>query len=247
MAIEKGGQDRTHAAGNSPTLTGVSRAKGGHDRTVPPEKRPVLTGVSAPKGGQGQTLFELTPIESPAQTPAKTPAETPAPHARAGREPLNPRIRKDPPSPPGGGSPPDSILVEETYVTAHGRTRRRSVRIDLDEVRRGLGIPGHADRNDWAQIRERLREIVGDSTFEIWLEPLELIAIDPAGALVLDAPPATFSWLQHRFSRVLSRCVEEASRQFRFAEEPERHAFAHGERAPSSAVRAVQINQREVS
>ena len=247
MATEKGGQDRTHTAGNSPILTGVSGAKGGHDRTVPPEKCPVLTGVSAPKGGQDQTLFELAPIESPAQTPAKTPAETPAPNARAGREPLNPRIRKDPPSPPEGGSPPDSILIEETYVTAHGRTRRRSVRIDLDEVRRGLGMPGLADRNDWAQIRERLREIVGDSTFEIWLEPLELIAIDPGGALVIDAPPATCSWLQHRFVRVLTRCTEEASRRFRFAEEPERQAFAHRERAPSSAVRAVHINQREVS
>ena len=234
-------------AGNSPILTGVSGPKGGHDRTVSPEKCPVLTGVSGPKGGQDQTLFELGPIESPAQTPAKTPAETPAPNARAGREPLNPRIREDPPSPPERGSSRDSIVVEETYVTARGRTRRRAVRIDLDEVRRGLGLPGAGDRSDWAQVRKRLRELVGESMFEIWLEPLELIAIDASGTLVIGAPPATCSWLRHRYGRVIARCAEEASRALRFAEEAERQAFAGEGRAPSSAVRAVHINQREVS
>ena len=244
---EKGGQDRTLTAGNSPILTGVSGTKGGHDRTVRDEKCPVVTGVSVSKGGQDQTLFELGPIESPAQTPAKTPAETPAPNARAGREPLNPRIREDPPSPPERGSSRDSIVVEEKYVTARGRTRRRAVRIDLDEVRRGLGLPGAGDRSAWAQVRKRLRELVGESMFEIWLEPLELIAIDASGTLVIDAPPATCSWLRHRYDRVIARCAEEASRALRFAEEAERQAFAGEGRAPSSAVRAVHINQREVS
>ena len=221
--------------------------KGGHDRTVPPEKCPIVTGVSDAKGGQDQTLFELGPPERPAQTPAETPAKTPAPNARAGREPLNPRTREDPPSPPEGGSSPDSILVEETYVTAHRRKRRRAVRIDLDEVRRGLGLPGLADRNHWEQIRGRLRELVGDSMFEIWLEPLELIAIDPGGALVICAPPATLSWLRHRFGRVIARCAADASRRLRFAEEPERQAFVREQPAPASAVRAVHTNQREVS
>ena len=244
---EKGGQDRTLTAGNSPILTGVSGTKGGHDRTVRDEKCPVVTGVSVSKGGQDPTLFELAPIESPAQTPAKTPAETPAANVRAGREPLNPRIREDPPSPPERGSSRDSIVVEEKYVTARGRTRRRAVRIDLDEVRRGLGLPGAGDRSDWAQVRKRLRELVGESMFEIWLEPLELIAIDASGTLVIDAPPATCSWLRHRYDRVIARCGEEASRALRFAEEAERQAFAGEGGAPSSAVRAVHINQREVS
>jgi DnaA N-terminal domain len=246
-AAGKGGQDRTLTSGNRPILTGVSDAKGGQDQTVPGENCPVVTGVSDAKGGQDQTLFELAPLERPAETPAKTPAETPAANARAGREPLNPRTREDPPSPPEGGSPPDSILIEETYVTDRGRKRRRAVRIDLDEVRRGLGLPGLADRNDWDQIRSRLRELVADTMFEIWLEPLELIAIDPAGALVIDAPPTTLSWLQHRYGRVIARCAEDASRRFRFAEEPERQAFVRKEPPPVSAVRAVHINQREVS
>jgi hypothetical protein len=203
--------------------------------------------VSDAKGGQDQTLFELSPLESPAQTPAKTPAETPAANARAGREPLNPRTREDPPSPPGGGSGPNAIVVEESYVTARGRKRRRAVRIDLDGVRRGLGLPGIADRNDWEQMRQLLREIVGDSTFEIWLEPLELIAIDPTGAFVIDAPPATSGWVAKRFERLFARCAEQQSRALRFADESERQAFGHEGRASSRPVRAVHVNQREVS
>jgi DnaA N-terminal domain len=247
VAVEKSGHDRTVAVGKGPILTGVSASKGGHDRTGTAEKCPVLTGVSDAKGGHDQALFELAAVETPAETPAKTPAETPAPNARAGSEPLNPRIREDPPSPPEGGSSPDSIVIEETFVTACGRTRRRPVRIDLNEVRRGLGMPGLADRDDWAQIRGRLREIVGDSMFEVWLGPLALIAIDPSGTLVVDAPPSTFSWLRQRYGRVIARCADEASRALRFAEEPERHAFAREGRAPASAVRAVHTNQREVS
>ena len=243
----KGGQDRTPTFRNRPILTGVSVANGGRNRTVSVEMCPVVTGVSDTKGGQDQTLFEPGPLETPAQTPAETPAETPAPIARAGREPLNPRIRREPPSPPEPGSPPDSILVEETHVTARGRKRSRAVRIDLDEVRRGLRVPVVGDRSDWEQIRKRLREIVGDSMFEIWLEPLELIAVTSRGALVIDGPPLTFSWLQDRYGRVVARCAEEATRELRFAEEAERQALAPKEPAPAPGVQAVHFNQREVS
>jgi chromosomal replication initiation ATPase DnaA len=125
--------------------------------------------------------------------------------------------------------------------------RRRAVRIDLDDVRRDLVIPGVGDRNDWEKICKRLRELVGECVFEIWLEPLELIAIDPGGTLVIDAPPLTSSWLRPRYGRVIAHCAEEASRALRFAEEAERQAFAREPPVPSSAVRAVHINQREVS
>ena len=136
---EKGGQDRTLAAGNSPILTGVSGPKGGHDRTVTPEKCPVVPGVSVAKGGQDQTLFEQGPSESPAQTPAKTPAETPAPNARAGREPLNPRIRKDPPAPLKGGARRTrsssrrrmSPLMAESAVGRSGSTSTTSVGVSV--------------------------------------------------------------------------------------------------------------------
>ena len=242
-ADEKGGHDRTVSPGKCPVLTGVSGPKGGHDRTVSPGKCPVLTGVSGPKGGQDQTLFELAPLETPAETPAKTPAA----NARAGKEPQNPRTKKHPPSPPEGGSPPAATLVEETYVTDRGRKRRRPVRIDLEEVRRRLRLPEAAHRADWEQIRKRLRESVGDSTFDIWLEPLELIAIDPTGSLVIAAPAATSGWVEKRFARVLSRCAERHARSLRFADERERHAFGREDRTRSSTVRAVHINQLEVS
>ncbi len=77
------------------------------------------------------------------------------------------------------------------------------VRVDLDEVRRGLEIPTAADRRDWQQIRELLEATVGESTFEIWLEPVELIAVDGERRLVLAAPPATAAWTSRRFGRVL--------------------------------------------
>ena len=242
VSATKGGQDQTVSPQKCPVMTGVSDEKGGHDRTVSPENCPVLTGVSAPKGGPDQTLFELAPLETPAETPAKTPAA----NARAGKEPQNPRT-KDPPNPPEGGSSRASILVDETYFTERGRKRHRTVRVDLDDIRRELGLPGVADRSDWEQIRKRLRELVGNSTFEIWLEPLELIAVDPIGSLVIAAPAATRGWIEKRFARVLARCGEQLGRSLRFAEEPERHAFGRQDRTRSSTVRAVHINQLEVS
>jgi chromosomal replication initiation ATPase DnaA len=138
-------------------------------------------------------------------------------------------------------------VIEETYLTARGRQRRRPVRVDLDEVRRGLGLPGVADRSDWEQIRKRLRASIGESSFEVWLEPLELIAIDRTGALVIAAAPAMCSWVSDRFGRLLSRCSQAQSRELRLADERERRALAGTDPAPAVAGRAVQINQQEVS
>ena len=246
-STEKGGHDRTLPRVNSPILTGVSTAKGGHDRTLPDQNCPVLTGVSSVKGGQDQTLFELGPPKTPAQTPAKTPAKTPAPYARAGKEPQNPRTRKDPPSPPEGGSALGSVTIEQTYVTERGRKRRRGVRVDLDEVRRGLGLPGVADRDDWERIRSLLLGAVGESRFEIWLEPLELIAIDASGALVVAAPADTCSWVRGRFGPVLTHCSQQASRELRLADDAERIALGRGDGRPAPAARGLHITQQEVS
>ncbi len=221
--------------------------KGGQGRTVSGEKCPIRTGVSGTKGGQDRTLFELSAPETPAESPAETPAATPAPNARAGRETLNPRIREHPPSPPEGGSLPDSMIVEEAYVTERGRKRHRAVRVDLDAVRRGLGLPGAADREDWERIRRRLSDAVGESQFEIWLEPLELIAIDGSEALVLGAPAVTGSWVRGRFGGLLARCSQRESRELRLADEPERRALGSRDGRAAPAERALHINQQEVS
>jgi hypothetical protein len=134
-------QDRTVATAKRPVRTGVPDRKSGQDRTVSARNGPGLTGVSGPMGGQDRTLFELPAGESPAERAAETPAETPAANARAGKEPQNPRIPEDPRAPFEGGTAPDSILVERTYITDRGRTRRRRVRVDLAEIRQGLGLP----------------------------------------------------------------------------------------------------------
>ena len=218
LPVRKGGQDQTLSVESCPILTGVSGVKGGHDRTLSPQNRPILTGVSGVKGGQDQTLFAETEGETPAERAAKTPAKTPAPNARARKEPQNQRTKEHPPNPPEGGRSEDSITIEEAYTTGSGRKRHRRVNVNLDEVRRTLGVPGPSDHADWKRIRTLLAEAVGESTFAIWLEPVELIAIDADGALVLHAPPELRGWLQERFGRVVAQAAERAGRATRMAD-----------------------------
>ena len=114
------------------------------------------------------------------------------------------------------------------------------VRVDLDEVRRGLEIPTAADRRDWQQTRELLEETVGESTSAIWLEPVEVIAVDGDQKLILAAPSATAGWVSNRFGRVIAACASRGGCEVRFAEEPERHAVVPD--APSRS--ACSTNQR---
>ncbi|MBV9311697.1 MAG: chromosomal replication initiator protein DnaA [Solirubrobacterales bacterium] len=59
----------------------------------------------------------------------------------------------------------------------------------------------------WREVRAELRRVVGESTYDIWLAPLELESF--AGAnLVLSAPPATQSWVVKRFGRILESCAQ---------------------------------------
>ena len=69
-----------------------------------------------------------------------------------------------------------------------------------------------------------LLDVVGESTFEIWLAPLELIAVDLEGALVVSAPRETVGWVARRFGRILDTAAERAGRRLRIADELERHA-----------------------
>jgi len=139
------------------------------------------------------------------------------------------------------------VIIEQTFVSERGRRRTRGVRVDLDEVRRGLGLPGVADRGDWEQIRTLLLKAVGESQFAIWLEPIELIAIDATGALVVAAPAVTCSWIRGRFGRLLDRCSQQTSRELRLADEPERKALGRQDERPGLAAPGLHINQQEVS
>jgi hypothetical protein len=124
-------------------------------------------------------------------------------------------------------------MIEQTYITDRGRQRRRMVPVDLDAVRRGLGMPTAEDRRNWQRIRDLLKAKVGESRFDIWLEPVELIAIDSDRKLVLAVPPATAGWTRGRFGWVLAACASSVGRDVRFAEEPERRAV--GVEAQSSS------------
>ena len=119
----------------------------------------------------------------------------------------------------------DELLLEETYLTGRGRKRKRLVTVDLAAVRERLAAAGTADRAVWEQVRALLLESAGESTFEIWLAGLELIAVDRDGSLVIGTPEATRGWVQTRFGRLLERCAAQADRALRFAAEHERLAL----------------------
>jgi hypothetical protein len=228
-----GGQDRTLSPENRPGLSGVSARKGCHSRTVAAQNRPRLSGVSGLNPCQDRTLS--------LEDPAENPAENPAPIARAGKEPQNPRTPEGPPNPPEGGQGADQFLVEQTYVTERGRKRRRTVAIDLGPVRARLRAAGEADLAAWEQVGASLRQAVGESTFEIWLAPLELIAVDLEGTLVVSAPAATVGWVASRFGRVLDSAAQRAGRPLRVADEVERRAaesLAPAVAAPAGAARS---------
>ncbi len=111
-------------------------------------------------------------------------------------------------------------MIEE-YVTDRGRRRQRTAIVDLDEIRSQFRAPGDADLADWQAIRSELRRVVGDQTFEIWLDQLGLAALDQAGALVLATPSETRAWVAKRFGRLLERIARSAGRSIRTADDRE--------------------------
>jgi DnaA N-terminal domain len=201
---------------NGPIVSGVSARKGPIPSGVSNGKGPILSGVSQ-------------------ANPAKTPPETPPPNARAGREPLNPRTQ-DPPNPPQGGASTDTrIFIEETHRSERGRLRRRRVPVDVEATCAGFRTPAIPDVVDWKRIRELLAASVGESMFAIWLEPLELRAVDASHALIVDAPDATRSWLRERFRRMICEAADQVGRQVLVADE-----------AQSQSMRALSFDRVEV-
>jgi chromosomal replication initiator protein len=70
-----------------------------------------------------------------------------------------------------------------------------------------LDLPGNLELAPaWREIRTELRRVVGESTYEIWLAPLEVTSWE-GGTLLLEAPPATRAWISKRFGRVLEACA----------------------------------------
>ncbi|MHB8657486.1 MAG: chromosomal replication initiator protein DnaA [Solirubrobacteraceae bacterium] len=70
-----------------------------------------------------------------------------------------------------------------------------------------MALPAHFDLSPaWCDIRAELRRLVGESTYELWLAPLEARAWED-GVLVLQAPATTQAWVSKRFGRVLGDSV----------------------------------------
>ncbi|MGH3265340.1 MAG: DnaA N-terminal domain-containing protein [Trebonia sp.] len=218
-------------AGARPLVASVGAPVGGlnpgQERTVSTENHPALSGVQAVNPGQRRTLSR--------QTPAETPAQTPAANARTGREPQNPRTTADPPNPLAGGLDTDTIVVDEIYVTERGRKRQRQITVNLAPIRERLAAESEADRAAWEQVRALLLQAVSETQFEIWLAPLELIAIDNEGTLVVAAPDATVNWTRGRFGPLLDRAAERIGRSMRIAHAVERRAAETLESAASGA------------
>jgi chromosomal replication initiator protein len=70
-----------------------------------------------------------------------------------------------------------------------------------------LELPANLEPDElWSTIRSELRRAVGESTYEIWIAPLEVATLE-GGVLLLTAPPATRAWVAKRFGRILERCA----------------------------------------
>jgi hypothetical protein len=213
----------------------------GQSRTVP--SRNPSQNRTVPRGNPGQirtgsakTRAKAGPLR--AKTPAETPAKTPALNARAGREPQN--LRTAPPHPPGGGLTPATIEVQEHYLSNGGRRRRRTLLVDLEQVRGRLQPPTRVDRDDWEQARAVLMGAVSESVYAIWFEPLQLVAVDQAGTLIVAGDAGLCGWVHSRFGAVLAQFAERIGRQLRVADEVEQRALAL---RPED----VQFNHQEVS
>ncbi len=70
-----------------------------------------------------------------------------------------------------------------------------------------MELPAQLELNPaWREIRAEVRRVVGQSIYEIWLEPVRVKAWDGT-VLLLEAPPATQAWIARRFGRILERCA----------------------------------------
>ncbi len=71
-----------------------------------------------------------------------------------------------------------------------------------------MALPAHLEPSAaWAAIRAELRQVLGDSAYEIWIAPLELKALD-GQSLRLAAPKTTQNWVATRYGRILEACAK---------------------------------------
>lgn len=143
-----------------------------------------------------------------------TPKVTPT-RARVGT--AGNRINNTPPT-PQGGSAPDLLrsIGQSGHVTVrlpeacNQRRRRRDTSARQPVERRPCPLLGrthdHALEEEWLGLSERVRDLVGESVFEIWFGSGHLHR--GGESLELGIHPDRLSWVYGRFGRVLERAVD---------------------------------------
>jgi chromosomal replication initiator protein len=73
-----------------------------------------------------------------------------------------------------------------------------------------LALQAHPEEPllEWRAICSEIRQLVGDSTYEIWIAPIEFQAWD-GELLLLKAPAGTQRWVSDRFGRALELCARQ--------------------------------------
>ena len=59
----------------------------------------------------------------------------------------------------------------------------------------------------WGRIRQEMRRAVGDSTWQLWLEPLVARHMED-DTLVIEAPAESRAWVEASFARLLAACAK---------------------------------------
>jgi chromosomal replication initiator protein len=73
-----------------------------------------------------------------------------------------------------------------------------------------LELPAHLEQTPaWQAMTTTLRTTVGDSTYDVWLQGLQIKGWD-GSVLVLQGNPGTETWVAERFGRVIERCARAA-------------------------------------
>jgi chromosomal replication initiator protein len=78
-------------------------------------------------------------------------------------------------------------------------------------------VPDHSPRHEldalWRQTQERLRASVPESTYRLWLEPLEAAGTE-GDVLFLTGPEGIRAWSERRYSALISEALRDAGAPF---------------------------------
>ncbi|HET9739959.1 MAG TPA: chromosomal replication initiator protein DnaA [Solirubrobacteraceae bacterium] len=92
-----------------------------------------------------------------------------------------------------------------------GRPRgpSRPFRPTTSASRRHLRAPVPDDHlpHAWRRIRSEMRRAAGDTTWQLWLEPLAARELN-AGTLVVEAPAESRAWVEASFARLIAACAK---------------------------------------